>query len=142
MEKAEKRYEIGNTIFTVLQIVLLIGANIMHILQMEMEANDIFAYIVVYVMLVQYFFAECVSIILGGLSYIKKWRKAMVWLDLLGMAAAAVLIVWSFIWGVMGGIEGAPFPYAIYVEVLSLVFLLVKTIVDGVMAIKWRKLKT
>ena len=139
MEKTEKRYEIGNTVFMVLQIVLLIGANIIHILQRK--EDSILAYLVVDVMLAQNFFAECASIILGGLSYIKKWRKAMVWLDLLGMAAAAVLIVWSFIWGVMGGIEGAPFPYAIYVEVLSLAFLLVKTIVDGVMAIKWRKLK-
>lgn len=136
MEKTGKKYFIFNTVFTVLQIALLVCANIINLMEPR-KTKDIVAYFFVDIIIMQLFFVECCSSALGGLSYIKKLRKVMVCFDFVGLAASVVFMVWSFMWGVLGGIEGAAFPKAFYVAIPSLVLLVIKTVVDGVIGISY-----
>lgn len=136
MEKTGKKYFIFNTVFTVLQITLLVCANIINLMEPR-KTKDIVAYFFVDIIIMQLFFVECCSSALGGLSYIKKLRNAMIWFDIAGIAASVILMVWSFVWGVFIGVEGAPFPKAFFVEFPSLVLLVIKTVVDGVIGISY-----
>lgn len=138
MKKSNKKYFIFNTVFMILQIALLMSANIINLVQAinnTRRSMSILAYVVVDVIIMQLFFAECCSIVLARLSYVNRWKKVMIWFDFLGIAVSAVLIVYSSVWGVLIGIEGAPFPKAIYVEIASGVLLIMKTMVDGAIAI-------
>lgn len=130
MVKIGKKYFIFNTIFIILQITLLICALIMTLSQ----GRNMRESILVYVILEQLCFAECCGIILGGLSYIKKWKDVILWPELVGIVVSFFLMVYSCFMELLVWTEGVPLSKALYVEIPSVGLLIVKTIVDGVLA--------
>lgn len=70
----------------------------------------------------------------GGLSYIKKWKDVILWLELVGIVASISLMLYSCFAELLVWTEGVPFSKALYVEIPSVGLLIVKTMVDGVLA--------
>ena len=130
MAKTGKKYFVFNTVFMVLQIALLICAIIMNLSQ----GRNMRESILVYVIIEQLCFVECYSIMVGGLSYIKKWKDVILWLELVGIVASISLMLYSCFAELLVWTEGVPFSKALYVEIPSVGLLIVKTIVDGVLA--------
>lgn len=130
MAKTGKKYFVFNTVFMVLQIALLICAIIMNLSQ----GRNMRESILVYVIIEQLCFVECYSIMVGGLSYIKKWKDVILWPELVGIVVSFFLMLYSCFAELLVWTEGVPFSKALYVEIPSVGLLIVKTIVDGVLA--------
>lgn len=133
-------YFIVNTIFLVLQAGLLVAAVVWDIIQYRYEMT-LFTFFLLDVLLVQMFFPECYGILIGILSYKTKYKNAVIWFDCLGLAFSLLLLGWMGFFALMGGVEGIAFPAPIYVAVISVVVLFIRTIVDVQIAltIKYKK---
>ena len=132
MEKTDEQYFKFNTVFTVLQLALWVCANTIDLIQIGKGGNNIFDDFMTDTILMQLFFVEYYGCVLGGMSYIKKLRNVMICFDFVVLVIAVVLMVWSFLWGVLENIfVGTDFPVAFFAAIPSLLLLAVKTAEDG-----------
>lgn len=131
MQTDKKNGYIGfNMVLVFIQAGLLLCALVWDIIQFGYMG--ISAFLLIDVIILQKFFSECCALLLAWLSYKEKLKNYYVLFDFTGLLLSVALLFWQGGWGVLGGIEGAPFPATFFVAVVSIFFILVKTIADCV----------